>query len=261
MIGPATRVVGLVTADKGDEWLVRLFNALYGFNGLDAAYLPFIVRPDVVPALLDGFVTSKKAEALHVAPSLWEAAAAWAKAPEGLVDAITFRDGRADVDFLHPHALAPLVAQHLKAGAQVAWLGDRRVADACLARLQALDVHVHALDVAEGRPASLDGLDCLLDAALPGQAGPLPVAGTPRAYVAACDWNLAPAPTRALAAAVERVSVLPAWVERAVDETGERFGVDLRVPKDLDAAVREPRLRPCKLTDEQFRERYEHLRV
>lgn len=260
MIGPATRVVGLVTADKGDEWLVRLFNALYGFNGLDAAYMPFIVRSDVVPTLLDGFRTTRKAEALHVAPSLWEAAAAWAKAEGGLVDAITWQGDAAVTDFRHPHTLAPLVEQHLKPGARVAWLGDARVAQACLAPLQALEVHVTALEGAE-RAASLDGIDCVVDAALPGRAGPFPVPGSPRAYVAACDWNLAPAPTRPLAASVERVSVLPAWVERAVDETGQRFGVDVRVPKDLDAAVREARLRPCKMTDDQFRERYEHLRV
>lgn len=258
MIGPTTRVVGLVTADKGDEWLVRLFNALYGFNGLDAAYLPFIVRPDVVGKLLDGFVETKKAEHLHVAPSLWAEVAAWAKAPRGLVDAVTPRDGGVDVDLVHPRALVPLLEQRLKPGAQVAWVGDARVAKACLEPLHALEAHVVALDGPDA-PKTLDGVDCLLDAALPGQGGPLPVGGSPRAALSACDWGLVPAPTRALAASVERWSTLPAWIERAVAETRARFGADVRVPKDLDVAVQERRVRPCKLTDDAFRSHYEHL--
>lgn len=258
MIGPTTRVVGLVTADKGDEWLVNLFNALYGYNGLDAAYLPFIVRAEVVGKLLDGFVETKKAEHLHVAPSLWTEVGAWAKAPLGLVDAVTPKDGAVTAGLEHPHALTPLIEQHLKPGAQVAWLGDARVAKTCLEPLHALEAHVVALDGPDA-PKTLDGVDCLLDAALPGQAGPLPVPGSPRSVLSACDWNLKPAPARALAASVERVSVLPAWIERAVAETKVRFGVDVRVPPDLDAAVRERRLRPCKMTDDAFRSHYEHL--
>jgi hypothetical protein len=260
MIGPTTRVVGLVTAEKGDEWLVHLHNALYGFNGLDAAYLPFVVRPDLAGRLLDGFLETNKAEHLHVAPSLWAEAARWAKAPLGLVDAVTPRAGHVDVDFAHPRALEPLLAQHLKPGDHVAWVGAPEVAQACLEPLHALEVHVTALEAPDhGQLSSLDTVDCLLDAALPGRAAPLPLAGSPRAVLAACDWSLTPAPRRALAASVERWSVLPAWIERAVSETRARFGVDVRVPKDLDAAVTERRLRPCKLTDEAFRSHYEHL--
>jgi hypothetical protein len=258
MIRPGTRVVGLVTADAGDEWLVRLFNALYGFNGLDAAFMPFVVRPAVVGKLLDGFVTSKKAEHLYIAPSLWAEAAAWAKSPLGLVDAVTPREGGADVDFGHPRALAPLLEQHLAPGARVAWLGDERVAAPCLAPLHALEVEVHAL-ASSSDLTTLDGLACLLDAALPGHSGPLPLPGMPRAVLSACDWQLTPAPTRALAADVARWSIVPAWIERAAQETRARFGVDVRVPGDLAAAVTEKRLRPCQLTDDAFRERYEHL--
>ncbi|MEW5740135.1 MAG: hypothetical protein AB1938_14485 [Myxococcota bacterium] len=261
MIRPSTRVLGLITADAGDEWLVRLFNALYGFNGLDAAYMPFIVRADVLGKLLDGFVETRKAEALHVGPSLWADAAAWAKSPLGLVDAITpLGTGAVSCRFLHPQTLAPLLEQHLSPGATVAWVGDARVAEACLAPLQALEAHILPL---EGSPSvsTLDGVDCLLDAALPGQSGPLPIPGNPRALLSACDWSLTPPRTRALAESVKRWSILPAWIERAVDETREHFGVDVRVPKDLDVAVTEKRLRPCQLTDDGFRSHYEHLGV
>lgn len=261
MIRPSTRVVGLITADAGDEWLVRLFNALYGFNGLDAAYMPFIVRADVVGKLLDGFVESKKAEALHVAPSLWADAASWAKSPLGLVDALTpLGTGAVSCHFLHPQTLAPLLEQRLFPGAKVAWLGDARVAQACLAPLHAVRAHLLPLE-GNGTLDSLDGVDCLLDAALPGHAGPQPVPGNPRALLSACDWSLTPSRTRALAESVQRWSILPAWIERAVDETREHFGVDVRVPKDLDVAVTEKRLRPCQLTDDGFRSHYEHLRV
>jgi len=258
MIRPSTRVVGLVTADQGDDWLVRLFNTLYGFNGLDAAFMPFVVKPTVVGTLLDGFVTTKKTEHVYVAPSLWAEAAAWAKAPLGLVDAMTIRDGGADVDFGHPRALAPWLAQHLAPGAHLAWVGDERVALPCLAPLHARDVDVTA---APGHLATLEGLDCLLDAALPGHSGPLPLPGMPRAVVSACDWNLMPQRTRALAADVARWSILPAWIQRAAEDTRARFGLNVRVPTDLAAAVTERRLRPCQLNDDAFRDHYEHLRV
>jgi hypothetical protein len=77
---PSTRLFGLLMNDPRDEGHVtRLYNYLFGFNGLDAAYLSFVLKPEHVVAALDGFVKTRKAELLHVAPVHQQAVERWLK--------------------------------------------------------------------------------------------------------------------------------------------------------------------------------------
>lgn len=78
MIGPTTRVFGVVAIDaQAHGHVARLYNYLFGFNGLDAAYLSFFVRPEVLHFTLTGFATSGTAEVLHFVPPHQTAAGAW----------------------------------------------------------------------------------------------------------------------------------------------------------------------------------------
>jgi hypothetical protein len=93
MIGPTTRLFGLVMTDPRVEGHVaRLYNYLLGFNGLDAAYLTFVLQPQVLERTLDGFARAGQQEALHVAPAHQLAAGRWAGAG-GPVDTLVLKGG------------------------------------------------------------------------------------------------------------------------------------------------------------------------
>lgn len=97
MIGPTTRVFGVVAASpETDGHVARIYNALFGFNGLDAAYLSFYVRPDVLHFTLTGFSTTRDTEELHVVPAHQEGAAKWAGL-SGAIDAISFDPQRGEL--------------------------------------------------------------------------------------------------------------------------------------------------------------------
>jgi len=236
VIRPSTTVFGLLTSDPNDGWITKLYNTLFGFNGLDAASIAFIVQParvaDVVRGLLGG-----RAHHLHVAPSLWRAAA------EGsglsLVDAIDERGPR----FEH--------ARRLVAFASPRQLGllERAIPDTNAARLEALLLEA---GVSSG-PASLS-----VDSSFPGE--PLrPVDGRQSEVWLGASWDLEPPRRRAFAAETVLGPPFALWLQRAGDELTERFGFEPRVPPDLIDAVTEPDVRPCQLIDDGFRAAYPHL--
>lgn len=91
MIGPTTRLFGLVMSDpRAEGHVARLYNALFGFNGLDAAYLTFLVKPAQLGFTLDGFKQTAQTEVLHLAPAHQAAAGQWLGAP-GPVDTLWLR--------------------------------------------------------------------------------------------------------------------------------------------------------------------------
>ncbi len=276
MIGPTTRLFGLVTVDADDGWLARLYNYLFGFNSLDAAYGTFVVKPAALETLLDGLAARPKTELAHVAPSCWERAAAWTKQP-GPVDTLSIAGGALTPSLAHPRFLALHLEAQLGRGFTAGVLGltatvlplldalaplsptltfaGQPPADAAAlvvaarARSIPATAHAGALD--------LGAVDVLLDAALPGQASPVGLAGAPRkAVVAACSWNLTPPRTRQYPASVPTWPSPRLWLPRALEELRERFGVDAEVPDDLDAALTEKTFRPCKMTHDDFKERH-----
>lgn len=96
MIGPGTRLFGLVMTDPRVEGHVtRLYNYLLGFNGLDAAYLSFLVKPPQLDFTLTGFKTTGQAELIHLAPAHQAAAGRWLQAA-GPVDTLALRGGTAE---------------------------------------------------------------------------------------------------------------------------------------------------------------------
>lgn len=227
MIGPTTRVFGLVTAEAEDGWLARLYNYLYGFNGLDAAYVTFVVRAEALDAVLTGFVKGRKAEHLHVAPSHWAQAARWAKSAEPFVDSITIGD-EVTARFEHARRLvefAPTIPSLLWGEGQ----GEGQ-------RLR------HELEKLGCRA----GGELLLDTAFPGEpTTPL----TERKQIwTATSWSLEHPRRRAMPEGVELGPPFTLWLARAGDEIEAAFGREPRVPDDLAEALAEETLRPCRLT-------------
>jgi hypothetical protein len=93
VIGPSTRLFGLVMTDpRAEGHVTRLFNYLFGVNGLDAAYLSFLVKPQQLEFTLTGFKTTGQAELIHLAPAHQEAAGRWLQAA-GPVDTLVLRGG------------------------------------------------------------------------------------------------------------------------------------------------------------------------
>ncbi|MFZ5445266.1 MAG: hypothetical protein ACOZQL_35075 [Myxococcota bacterium] len=90
MIGPTTRLFGLAMSDPAEGHVARLYNALFGFNGLDAAYLTFLVKPAQLAFTLTGFKTTGQTEVLHVAPAHQRAAGQWLGL-DGAVDTLWLR--------------------------------------------------------------------------------------------------------------------------------------------------------------------------
>jgi len=102
MIRPTTRLFGLVMSDPRVEGHVtRIYNYLFGFNGLDAAYLSFILRPEALEVAMKGFVDTGRCEALHVAPAHQRGVARWLLRPEP-VDTLTVKGGRAQASLVEP---------------------------------------------------------------------------------------------------------------------------------------------------------------
>lgn len=235
MIAPTTRVFGLVTAEAEDGWLARLYNYLYGFNGLDAAYVTFVVRAEALDAVLGGFVKGRKAEHLHVAPSHWAQAARWAKSAEPFVDAISITDAGVTTRFEHARRLAQF------APARPALLGPDGPLRQLLAR-----------EIGEG------GGELLVDPAFAGE--PTTALTENRPTWSATSWALEHPRRRAMPAGVELGPPFTLWVQRAGDEITAAFGREPRIPGDLADALGEDTFRPCKLTRDDFRAHYPHLR-
>lgn len=104
MIGPGTRLFGVVMTDPRVEGhLARIYNALFGFNGLDAAYLTFLVKPLHLELTLAGFVKTAQAESIHLAPAHQDATGRWLKA-SGPVDTLVFRAGEVEGTLGHPES-------------------------------------------------------------------------------------------------------------------------------------------------------------
>lgn len=102
MIRPSTRLFGLVMSDPRVEGHVtRIYNYLLGFNGLDAAYLSFVLRPEALEVAMKGFVDTGRCEALHVAPVHQRGVARWLLRPEP-VDTVSVVGGRAKAGLAEP---------------------------------------------------------------------------------------------------------------------------------------------------------------
>lgn len=238
MIRPSTRVFGVLTTDPADGWLPRLYNTLFGFNGLDAAAIIFIVQPervaDVVRGLLQG-----RAHHLHLAPPLWRAAAEAVGGGLPLVDAIDeagprFEHARRLVSFAAPRSVGLL--EHAATGTNAARLETA---------LRDLGVQ------------GTDG-DVLIDTSFPFESAP-PVTSRPKEVWVGTSWELAPPRRRAFPEATVLGPPFALWLQRAADELTARFGFEPRVPNDLLDALAEPEVRPCQLTDDAFRRAYPHL--
>lgn len=239
MIRPSTRVFGLVTANQDDGWLARLYNALFGFNGLDAAYVVFVVQPPKVGAVLKGLLEQQRAHHVHVAPSLWAEAAKALDAKGPFVDVVDaagprFEHARRLVDFAAPQRLSLLES----------WPPGTRSAD--LTRLFA-DLGV-----------TLPTTDLAVDTSFEGD--PLRgVTASPAEVWVATSWALEPSRRRPWHPATLLGPPFTLWLRRAGDELASHFGVEPRVPNDLEAALAEASFRPCQLTDDAFRSAYPHL--
>ena len=99
MIEPTTRLFGLLMSEPREAWIARLYNYLFGANGLDAAYLTFLVRPDAVARTLDGLTKGLTVERLHIAPGHWQAVTDWART--GPVDVLDLRRAGAAASSVH----------------------------------------------------------------------------------------------------------------------------------------------------------------
>jgi hypothetical protein len=101
MIGPGTRLFGLVMTDPRIEGHVtRLYNYLFGFNGLDAAALSFMVKPQHLDLTLEGFAKTRQTELIHFAPAHQDAAGRWSKSA-GPIDTLILRDGGVEASLGH----------------------------------------------------------------------------------------------------------------------------------------------------------------
>lgn len=239
MIRPSTQVFGLVTADKGDGWLARLYNALFGFNGLDAAYVVFIVQPPHVGAVLDGLLRQQRAHHVHVAPSLWAPVAAALQTSARFVDALDASGPR----FEHPARLVSFASPQRPSLLEAAPAGTLAAA-----------LERHFLDLG----LTVGGAPLAFDTSFEGE--PLqPVVTSPPEVWSAASWALEPVRRRAFRPETVLGPPFTLWVRRAGDELTARFGVEPRVPNDLAAALVEDAFRPCQLTDDAFRAAYPHL--
>lgn len=242
MIRPTTRVFGLVTANQDDGWLARLYNALFGFNGLDAAYVVFVVQPPKVGAVLKGLLEQQRAHHVHVGPSLWAEAAKALGAPGPFVDVVDaagprFEHARRLVEFAAPRRLSLL--EWSPAGTLSSELAN----------------HLDQLGVALPAPPA-DAL--AIDPSFEGE--PLRrVTASPAEVWIATSWALEPSRRRAWRAETVLGPPFTLWLRRAGDELAAHFGVEPRVPNDLEAALTETSFRPCQLTDDGFRRAYSHL--
>ncbi len=240
MIRPTTRVFGLLTADTDDGWLARLYNALFGFNGLDAAYVVFVVQPAHVAAVLDGLLAGKRAHHVHVAPSLWAAAATALKSSEPFVDAVDLASGPR---FEHAARLVSF-------------------ADPSTLRLLEPAPSGTPGEMLERQLLSLgvmtDSGDLALDTSFAGE--PLrPVTSSPPEVWSATSWAWQHPRRRAFAEATQLGPPFALWVRRAGDELTSQFGFEPRVPNDLADALSATTFRPCQLTDDAFRTAYPHM--
>jgi hypothetical protein len=103
MIAPSTRLFGLLMEDpRTDGHVARLYNYLFGFNGLDAAYLTFLLNAKQLDFTLTGFDATGQTSEVHVVPAHQAAAARWL-GQEGRVDRLVFRPTRAGA-LVHPDA-------------------------------------------------------------------------------------------------------------------------------------------------------------
>jgi hypothetical protein len=90
MIGPTTTLFGLVMSDPGaDAHVARLYNYLLGFNGLDGAYLSYLVKPEHLHLTLTGFQKTARTTQVHLVPTHQHAAGHWAQ-HAGPVDTVRF---------------------------------------------------------------------------------------------------------------------------------------------------------------------------
>ncbi|MBL8934259.1 MAG: hypothetical protein JNM69_06890 [Archangium sp.] len=238
MIRPTTQVFGLLTADADDGWLARLYNALFGFNGLDAAYVVFMVQPPHVGRVLDGLLSGGRAHHVHVGPSLWRPAARAIGSSLPFVDAVNGRGAR----FEHASRLVRFAAPLKPALFEPARGPDDEALQQVL------------LECGLTRGSGVLGFDT----SFPGE--PLVPPDAPPADVwSVTSWGLEPSHRRAWPESTLLGPPFTQWVRRAGDEVLARFGVEPRVPNDLANALLEPAFRPCQLTDDAFRAAYPHL--
>lgn len=238
MIRPTTQVFGLLTADADDGWLARLYNALFGFNGLDAAFVVFIVQPPHVGRVLDGLLSGGRAHHVHVAPSLWSHAARAIGSALPFVDALDASGAR----FEHARRLVSFAAPQKPALFEPARGPDDEALQHVL------------LELGVTRGTSTLGFDTTF----PGETLVAPVA-PPADVWSVTSWNLEPSRRRAWPETTLLGPPFTQWVRRAGDEVLARFGVEPRVPNDLANALAETTFRPCQMTDDAFRAAYPHL--
>ncbi len=238
MIRPTTQVFGLLTADADDGWLARLYNALFGFNGLDAAFVVFMVQPPHVGRVLDGLLSAGRAHHVHVAPSLWRAAARAVGSTLPFVDALDSSGAR----FEHARRLVSFAAPQTPTLFEPARGPDD----------EALQQVLVELGVAHG--TSTLGFDTTF----PGETLVAPNA-PPTDVWSVTSWNLESSRRRAWPDTTLLGPPFTQWVHRAGDEVLARFAIEPRVPNDLANALAETTFRPCQLTDDAFRSAYPHL--
>ncbi|MBL8919577.1 MAG: hypothetical protein JNJ54_11990 [Myxococcaceae bacterium] len=261
MIRPSTRVFGLVTANQDDAWLARLYNALFGFNGLDAAYVVFVVQPPKVGAVLKGLLEQQRAHHVHVAPSLWAEAAKALDAEGPFVDVVDaagprFEHARRLVEFAAPQRAVLL--EWWPEGTRSAALNGLFADLGAALPVGELELTVTTAPRAE--PAHRVAADLAIDTSFEGD--PLRrVTGSPKEVWVATSWALAPSRRRAWPPETVLGPPFTLWVRRAGDELAAQLGVDARVPNDLEAALAQTSFRPCQLTDDGFRRAYPHLGV
>lgn len=237
MIRPTTQVFGLLTADTEDAWLAKLYNALFGFNGLDAAYVVFAIQPTHVGRVLEG-LRAGRAHHLHVAPSLWRPAARALGSSLSFVDAVDAEGAR----FEHPRRLVAFASPQVPTLFEPARGPDD----------EALQQVLLELGIVRGR-SSLG-----FDTSFAGEPLVAPVA-PPENVWSVTSWGLDPSRRRAWPETTLLGPPFAHWVRRAGDEVTKRLGVEPRVPADLAKALAEPTFRPCQLTDDAFRSFYPHL--
>lgn len=238
MIRPTTQVFGLLTADAGDGWLARLYNALFGFNGLDAAYVVFLVQPPHVGLVLEGLLPGGRAHHVHVAPSLWRHAARATGSGLPFIDALDATGAR----FEHASRLMQFAAPQLP----TLFEPPRGPDDEALQHVL-LELGLTRGDAPLG-----------FDTSFPGE--PLvPPDDPPPEVWSVTSWSLEPSHRRAWPETTLLGPPFTQWVRRAGDELLARFGVEPRVPNDLASVLAETTFRPCQLTDDGFRAAYPHL--
>jgi hypothetical protein len=239
VIRPSTQIFGLLTAEADDGWLARLYNTLFGFNGLDAAYVVFAIQPPHVGQVLHGLLQGGRAHHVHVAPSLWMAAAKAQQTHTPFVDAIDERGPR----FEHAQRLSSF------AGSSTIGLLEEAPPDPRSALL-----HRAFFELGLRAAPSEIGVETSFE----GEALRPVTRSAPEVWLAA-SWALEPPRRRAWPEQTRLGPPVGLWVQRASDEIARRFGAAPRTPHDLAQALEEPAFRPCQLTDDTFRRAYPHL--